>query len=70
MIESNGLFHILDHHDPTRQIGWNVEAYEDKRGLLDLNVITARERHSLLKMAQTSVVLPDFLLAFELLKTR
>ena len=26
LIESNGRFPILDHHDPTRQIGWNVEA--------------------------------------------
>ncbi|MBL4665021.1 MAG: HK97 family phage prohead protease [Nitrospinaceae bacterium] len=58
LIESNGRFPILDHHDPTRQIGWNVEAYEDERGLfvrglLDLNVTTARERHSLMKMAQS-----------------
>ena len=47
---------ILDHHDPTRQIGWNLEAREDDRGLLvrgllDLNVRVARERHSLMKMA-------------------
>ena len=58
LIESNGLFPILDHHDPTRQIGWNIEAYEDERGLfvrglLDLNVNAARERHSLMKMAQS-----------------
>jgi uncharacterized protein len=55
--ESQGRIPILDHHDPTRQIGWNVEAHEDDRGLfvrglLDLNVNTARERHSLMKMAQ------------------
>jgi hypothetical protein len=25
LIESNGLFPILNHHDLTRQIGWNVE---------------------------------------------
>jgi uncharacterized protein len=58
LIESNGRFPILDHHDPTRQIGWNIEAYEDERGLfvrglLDLNVNAARERHSLMKMAQS-----------------
>ncbi|MBC8284358.1 MAG: HK97 family phage prohead protease [Nitrospinae bacterium] len=58
LIESKGRFPILDHHDPTRQIGWNVEAHEDERGLfvrglLDLNVMVARERHSLMKMAQT-----------------
>ena len=57
LMESKGRFPILDHHDPTRQIGWNVEAYEDDRGLfvrglLDLNVTAARERHSLMKMAQ------------------
>lgn len=58
LIESKGRFPILDHHDPTRQIGWNVEAHEDERGLfvrglLDLNVTAARERHSLMKMAQS-----------------
>lgn len=56
--ESQGRIPILDHHDPTRQIGWNVQAHEDERGLfvrglLDLNVNTARERHSLMKMAQS-----------------
>jgi Escherichia/Staphylococcus phage prohead protease len=54
--ESQGRIPILDHHDPTRQIGWNLEAQEDDRGLLvrgllDLNVRVARERHSLMKMA-------------------
>ena len=56
--ESQGRIPILDHHDPTRQIGWNVQAHEDERGLfvrglLDLNVSTAKERHSLMKMAQS-----------------
>jgi hypothetical protein len=56
--ESQGRIPILDHHDPTRQIGWNVEAHEDERGLfvrglLDLNVRAAQERHSLMKMAQS-----------------
>lgn len=54
--ETKGRIPILDHHDPTRQIGWNLEAREDDRGLLvrgllDLNVRAARERHSLMKMA-------------------
>ncbi|MFQ5451457.1 MAG: HK97 family phage prohead protease [Nitrospinaceae bacterium] len=54
--ESRGKVPVLDHHDPTRQIGWNLEAREDDRGLLvrgllDLNVRAARERHSLMKMA-------------------
>lgn len=57
LIESKGRIPILDHHDPTRQIGWNIEAHEDERGLfvrglLDFNVTAARERHSLMKMAQ------------------
>ena len=56
--ESQGRIPILDHHDPTRQIGWNVQAHEDERGLfvrglLDLNVRAARERQSLMKMAQS-----------------
>ena len=43
LIESNGLISILNEPDPTLQIGWNVEAYEDElelfvRGLLDVNV--------------------------------
>ena len=46
---AKGRIPILDHHDPTRQIGWNLEAQEDDRGLagtadyLDLNVRVARE---------------------------
>ncbi len=57
LLESGGgKVPILDHHDPTRQIGWNLEAREDAQGLavrgrLDLNVQAARERHSLMKMA-------------------
>ncbi len=54
--ESQRKIPVLDHHDPARQIGWNLEAREDDRGLLvrgllDLNVRAARERHSLMKMA-------------------
>ncbi len=53
---NGGKVPILDHHDSTRQIGWNLEAREDKHGLwvrgqLDLNVQLARERHSLMQMA-------------------
>lgn len=56
LLETKGRIPVLDHHDPTRQIGWNLEAKEDDRGLLvrgllDLNVRVARERHSLMKMA-------------------
>jgi HK97 family phage prohead protease len=55
--ESKGKIPILDHHDPERHIGWNLSAVEDEHGLLvtgklDLNVQIARERHSLMKMAQ------------------
>ncbi len=56
LTDTRGRLPILDHHDPTRQIGWNLEAREDEHGLfvrgqLDLNVQAARERHSLMKMA-------------------
>ena len=56
LLESGGRLPILDHHDPSRQIGWNLEAREDSKGLfvrgqLDLNVQAARERHSLMKLA-------------------
>ncbi len=52
-----GKVPILDHHNPEQQIGWNLEAFEDSRGLfvvgqLDLNVQSARERHSLMRMAR------------------
>ena len=55
--ESKGKIPILDHHDPERQIGWNIDAVEDERGLLvtgklNLDVQRARERHSLMKQAQ------------------
>jgi hypothetical protein len=63
VVESNGLFQILYHHDPTRQIGFNVEGYEDERelfvpGLLNVNVTAACERNSFMKMAQ---ILPQLL---------
>ena len=51
LIESNGLFPIIYHHDPTGQIGWYVEGYEDELelfvpGLLDVNVTSACESNS------------------------
>jgi len=54
--ESKGKIPVLDHHDPEKQIGWNLEAREDDfglfvRGQLNLNVQLARERHSLMKQA-------------------
>ncbi len=57
LIETGGRVPILDHHNPDRQIGWNLVAREDRRGLfvigqLDLNVQVARERHSLMRLAE------------------
>ncbi len=56
LVQSGGKLPILDHHNPDRQIGWNLSAHEDDHGLyvfgqLDLNVQSARERHSLMRMA-------------------
>lgn len=60
-----GRVPILDHHNPEQQIGWNLEAFEDSHGLfvlgqLDLNVQAARERHSLMRLAQKVGVAPVF----------
>jgi len=54
--ESKGRVPILADHDPYKQIGWNMRAEEDDKGLyvegkLDLNVQLARERYSLAKTA-------------------
>ncbi len=54
--ESGGKVPILDHHDPARQIGWNLEAREDERGLfvrgqLNLKVQDAVEKYALMKQA-------------------
>ncbi|MFQ5482369.1 MAG: HK97 family phage prohead protease [Nitrospinaceae bacterium] len=55
--DTGGRVPVLDHHQPDRQIGWNLEACEDAHGLfvrgqLDLNVQAARERHSLMQLAR------------------
>lgn len=55
--ENKGKFPILADHNQTTQIGWNLEAKEDDRGLfvkgqLDIkNNVKARERWSLAKTA-------------------
>jgi len=54
--ESKGLWPILADHDPAKQIGWNLRAEEDDKGLyvegkLDMNVQAAREKYSLAKQA-------------------
>lgn len=54
--ENSGKFPILADHNPSRQIGWNLRAQEDDKGLyvegqLDLNVQDAREKFSLIKTA-------------------
>lgn len=57
LIQNNGVFPILDHHRGDKQIGFNIEAQEDKRGLkvrgkLNLNVALAKERHALMMQAK------------------
>lgn len=59
--ELKGMFPILADHDPTKQIGWNLRAEEDEKGLyvegkLDLNVQAAREKYSLAKGAMEAGV--------------
>ncbi len=54
--DNQGKVPLLDHHDPQKQIGWNVSAMEDGRGLLvqgklNLQVQGAREKHALMKQA-------------------
>lgn len=54
--ESGGKIPILADHNPSEQLGWNLRAEEDDKGLfvegkLDLNVEKARERYSLAKTA-------------------
>lgn len=55
--ESKGKFPILADHNPSRQIGWNLHAEEDDKGLLvkgDLDIRNnqrAKERFSLVKKA-------------------
>jgi len=54
--ETKGKVPILDHHNPRLQIGWNMDALEDNRGLLvkgklNLEVQGGREKHALMKQA-------------------
>lgn len=54
--EKKGKFPILADHDPRRLIGWNLQAKEDKNGLLvegelNLQVQDAREKYALAKQA-------------------
>jgi HK97 family phage prohead protease len=54
--EKQGKFPILADHDSTKQIGWNLQASEDSKGLfvkgqIDLNVQLGKERLSLAKTA-------------------
>ncbi len=55
--ESNGIWPILADHNPSNQIGWNMIASEDEKGLyvegkIDLNVQSGKEKFSLAKTAQ------------------
>lgn len=54
--ENKGVFPILADHDPSKQIGWNVRAEEDEKGLfvsgkLNMESQLARERYALAKQA-------------------
>jgi len=54
--DNKGRFPILDSHNPSDQIGWNLRAEENEYGLfvegkLDLNVQKAKEKYSLAKTA-------------------
>jgi len=54
--DSKGKFPILADHSPYDQIGWNIDAAEDEKGLavegeIDLNVQKGMERYSLAKTA-------------------
>ena len=54
--ETKGLIPILADHNPSKQIGWNLRAEEDDKGLyvegkIDLNVQEGREKFSLAKTA-------------------
>lgn len=55
--KNKGLLPILADHNPYAQIGWNVAAEEDDKGLkvegkLNLEVQLARERYALVKQAK------------------
>jgi hypothetical protein len=54
--ENKGIFPILADHNPDQQIGWNKRAEEDDAGLwvegiLNLEVVKAREKYALTKDA-------------------
>jgi uncharacterized protein len=54
--ETKGLIPILADHDPRAQIGWNLRAEEDDKGLLiegelNLDIQKAREKYALAKKA-------------------
>ena len=54
--ENKGRFPILDSHDPSSQIGWNLRAEENEHGLfvegkIELNVQKGKEKYALAKQA-------------------
>lgn len=57
-IKTSGVnWPILADHSPYEQVGWNLEAEEDDKGLkivgeLQLEVVKAKERYALMKAAQ------------------
>lgn len=71
--ENRGMFPILADHDPSKQIGWNMRAEEDDKGLavegkLDLNVQSAREKYSLAKTAMEAGAKMGLSIGFMIIK--
>lgn len=72
--ESKGRVPILSHHNPYKQIGWNLEAEEDERGLkvkgwLDIESnAMAREHWSLIKKAVEIKAKPGLSIGFYTIK--
>jgi HK97 family phage prohead protease len=72
--DNKGLVPILSNHDSRQQIGWNVEASEDQKGLwvrgkLDLvNNAKAREHFGLIKMATELKAKPGLSIGYYTIK--
>jgi hypothetical protein len=74
LAESKGKVPILADHDPSKQLGWNLDAAEDRRGLwvrgkLDIeHNALARERYSLLKTAMDIGAKPGLSIGYRTIK--
>ncbi len=70
---NKGKIPILDSHNQTKQIGWNLEASEDARGLyvkghLNLEVQAAKEKYALLKQAASIGARAGLSIGFRIVK--